>query len=73
MNFFEAMACMKEGCKVKVKSWDKEDFIGLKEERYKVFGKERVKYSALTASESELSPAVSFSTLLSAEWERHED
>jgi hypothetical protein len=69
MDFFEAMKHMKEGKKVKLKSWSKDRFIGIKEDRFKVFGKEKVEYSVLDSTEMDLSPVIPFSILVKKEWE----
>jgi len=61
MDFFEAMKRMKDGEKVKLKSWPDEKYIGVKEEEYKVFGKRRTKFSAITSDEMEVSPILPFS------------
>jgi hypothetical protein len=73
MNFFEAMEELKSGNRVRVKGWEKESYIGLKEEEAKVFGKKRVKYSIVTESELPLSPNISFTAFVSAQWELYED
>ncbi len=70
MDFFEAMALMKLGEKVRLKSWDKEDFIGAKEEEVKIFGKKRVKYTVLNSIEGEIPPTIPFSVLVQQEWEK---
>jgi hypothetical protein len=69
MDFFEAMKRMKDGEKVKLKSWPDEKYIGIKEEENKVFGKRRIKYTAITSDELDLSPCLPFSILVSSEWE----
>ena len=69
MDFFEAMAEMKVGKKVKLKSWPQEKYIGVKEEENKVFGKTRVKYTAITSDEMEVSPMIPFSVLVSSQWD----
>lgn len=69
MDFFEAMKRMKEGERVKLKSWPKEKFIGIKEQEAKVFGKRRVKYTVINSDESDLSPTIPFSVLVECEWD----
>jgi hypothetical protein len=69
MDFFSAMALMKEGKKIKLKSWPKEKYIGIKEENVKMFGKHRKKYTAITSEELEVSPLLPFSVFLSSEWD----
>lgn len=69
MDFFEAMELIKEGSKVKLKSWPDEKCIGVKEEEAKIFGKKRKKYTAITGDELDVSPCLPFSVLVSSEWE----
>jgi hypothetical protein len=69
MDFFEAMEEMKSGSRVKLKSWVEEQFIGLKEQEMKVFGKRRTKYTVVTSDELDVSPCLPFSVLVSSEWE----
>ena len=69
MDFFEAMESLKEGKRVRVKSWDSNNFIELVEEEVKRRGKRCVKYAVFNQLDLELSPSVSFAALLSAEWE----
>lgn len=69
MDFFEAMAKMKDGAKVRLKSWDEDQYIGIKEEEIKTFGKLRTKYSAIYGDETEVSPCMPFSVLIQAQWE----
>ncbi len=69
MDFFSAMQLMKEGKKVKLKSWPSEKFIGIKEEKLKIFGKFRTKYTAITSEELDISPSLPFSILVSSEWD----
>jgi uncharacterized membrane protein YfbV (UPF0208 family) len=73
MEFFAAMQCMKEGQKVRMKTWPKEKFIGITEEEKKIFGEKRVKYEVITESEESLSPCVSFSVLVASQWEIFKD
>lgn len=69
MDFFEAMKKMKDGEKVKLKSWPDEKYIGVKEQEMKVFGKRRTKYTAITSDENDVSPCLPFSVLVSSEWD----
>lgn len=69
MDFFEAMNEMKDGNKVKLKSWPDEKYIGIKEQDMKVFGKRRTKYTVITNAEEDVSPILPFSVLVSAEWD----
>jgi hypothetical protein len=69
MDFFEAMKEMKEGNKVKLKSWPNEKFIGVKEEKFKVFGKYRTKYTAISSDELDVPATLPFSVLVSSEWD----
>jgi len=69
MDFFEAMELMKEGKKVKLKSWPDEKYIGIKEEKMKIFGEMMIKYIAITSDETDLSPCVPFSILVSSQWD----
>lgn len=69
MDFFEAMEEMKKGEKVRLSSWPKEKYIGIKEQEMKVFGKRRTKYTAITSDEIDLSPCLPFSVLVSSEWD----
>lgn len=69
MDFFEAMALMKEGRKVRLKSWPEEAYIGVKEEEQKVFGKVKTKYTVINECETDLSPMVSFPSLVKSEWQ----
>jgi len=73
MDFFEAMQMMKDGRKVRVTSWEEDQFIGIMEQDIKVFGKNRKQYSVLTHDELALSPCVSFSALINCEWEEFKD
>lgn len=73
MDFFEAMELMKEGAKVKLKSWTDEKYIGIKEEEKKVFGKKRKIYTAITSDEIDVSPCLPFSVLVSSEWTEVKD
>jgi len=73
MDFFEAMEEMQSGSKVKLKAWPKEKYIGVKEEEMKVFGKRKTKYTAITSDESDVSPCLPFSTLVSSEWSLVDD
>jgi hypothetical protein len=73
MDFFGAMESLKEGKRVRVKSWDSNNFIELVEEEMKKRGKRCSKYSVYNQHDLELSPIVSFSVLLSAEWELYDD
>ena len=68
MDFFEAMEKMRKGEVVRLKSWPKEKFIGVKEEEVKVFGKRRVKYTVIDSNELDLPPCIPFSVLVSSEW-----
>ena len=72
MDFFEAMELMKQGEKVKLKSWPPEKYIGIKEEEMKVFGKKRKKYTPITSDELDVSPCLPFSVLVSSEWDQVE-
>lgn len=69
MDFFEAMKYMQAGTKVKLKSWSDDKYIGVKEQEVKVFGKRKTKYTAITSDESEVSPLIPFSVLVSSDWE----
>jgi hypothetical protein len=69
MDFFEAMKMMKDGTKVKLKSWPEDRYIGIKEEDVKIFGKRRTKYSVINPEETDISPCMPFSALVSNEWE----
>lgn len=69
MDFFEAMQEMKDGAKVKLRSWPQEKYIGIKEEKMKVFGEMKTKYSVITADELDVSPALPFSVLVSSTWD----
>lgn len=69
MDFFEAMQEMKDGKKVKLKSWPKEKYVGIKEEEMKVFGKKRKKYTVITEDEIDISPCLPFSVLVTCEWD----
>jgi hypothetical protein len=73
MDFFEAMEAMKEGAKVKLKSWPEEKYIGIKEEEKKIFGKKRKQYTAITSDELDVSPCLPFSVLVSSQWEQIQD
>ncbi len=68
MDFFEAMIEMKEGKKVRLKSWSNEKYIGISEERKKIFGKNRNIYRLITENELEVSPCLPFSVMVSSEW-----
>jgi hypothetical protein len=68
MDFFEAMAEMRKGEKVKLKSWPNEKYIGIKEEEAKIFGRIKTKFTVITADEENLSPCLPFSTLVTSEW-----
>lgn len=72
MNFFEAMKEMGNGSRVRLKSWPEDAFIGVKEEEVKVFGKRKTRYTVINADESDLSPAIPFSTLVKSDWELFE-
>jgi len=69
MDFFEAMAQMRTGGKVRLKSWPEEVYIGIKEEEHKVFGKTRTKFTIVNNDECELNPCVSFPSVVKCEWE----
>lgn len=69
MDFFEAMEEMKQGSKVKLKSWPNEKYIGVKEQEMKVFGRRRIKYTAITSDETDVSPCLPFSVLVSSKWD----
>ncbi len=73
MDFFEAMECMQDGDKVRLVTWPEGAYIGVKEQEVKVFGKKKTRYSVINADESDLSPALPFSTLVKSEWEIFED
>ena len=73
MDFFEAMAEMKTGGRVRLKSWPKEAFIGIQEESSKVFGKQKTKYTVLNHEECDISPNFPFSILVKSEWEAFTD
>jgi hypothetical protein len=68
MDFFEAMKEMQRGEKVKLSSWPKEKYIGVKEQEMKIFGKKRTKYTAITSDETDVSPCLPFSVLVASEW-----
>jgi hypothetical protein len=69
MDFFQAMNNMKNGQRVKLKSWPQEKFIGIKEEEVKVFGRKKTKYTVINSDESDVSPILPFTLLVSSEWE----
>jgi len=71
MDFFEAMKEMSEGQKVRLKSWPNEKYIGIKEEEVKLFGKRKTRYTVINSDESELSPLIPFSVLVTADWDYH--
>lgn len=73
MDFFEAMQRMKQGDRVRLKSWPKDAFIGVKEEEQKVFGKRKTKYTVINSDETDISPLIPFSALVKVEWELFED
>lgn len=73
MDFFEAMALMKTGSKVRLKSWQKEKYIGVKEEEIKTFGKKKIRYSVINFDESDLSPCIPFASLVCLEWEEFKE
>jgi hypothetical protein len=72
MDFFEAMEEMRQGGKVKLKSWPDEKYIGIKEEEAKIFGKKRKRYTAITSDELDVSPSLPFSVLVQSEWDKVE-
>jgi hypothetical protein len=74
MDFFQAMDHMKRGDRVKLKSWPYEKYIGVKEEEMKVFGRRKIKYTAVNSDETDVPPVIPFSVLVSCEWElSHQD
>lgn len=73
MDFFEAMSEMQDGSRVRLKSWPEGAYIGVKEQEVKVFGKKKTRYTVINADESDISPALPFSTLVKSDWEIFED
>jgi|GEM_PF-6090574 hypothetical protein len=73
MDFFEAMEEVKEGGKVRLKSWPEGAFIGVKEEEVKVFGKRKTRYTIVNSDESDIPSSLPFSALVKAEWELFRD
>lgn len=69
MDFFQAMSLMKSGAKVRVKSWPKDSYIGVTEETWKVFGKDKTKYTVISEDLTSISSCVSFSALVQADWQ----
>ncbi len=69
MDFFEAMAQMRTGAKVRLKSWPEDFYIGIKEEEHKIFGKTQTKFTIVNNDECELNALVSFPTVVKCQWE----
>lgn len=69
MDFFEAMENLKEGKSIRLKSWKSGDYIELTEKEIKKKGKKISQYEVVNQHGIELSPMVSFSALISSEWE----
>ena len=45
MNFFEAMTALQNGRKIRGVKWNKNEYIGLKEQQFKIFGLPKSEYS----------------------------
>jgi hypothetical protein len=73
MDFFTAMEKLKAGKKVRVSGWDEGKFIGLQEEKIKVFGKKKSRYTIINDKGQCLDPLVSLSLSLRADWALYQD
>lgn len=68
MDFFEAMQELKAGKQIRVKKWEKENFICLQEEQVKIAGKQRSKYKILDQDLLECS-ILPMNSMLQGDWE----